>query len=677
MVDDGWLAAQLQKDGALAPEGLEAAQTRQIVQGGDLAHNLLEVGAVDESAVLRAISIAHRTRYVTAEKLAKARIPEAVLGLIPEPVATMHQLLPIQYDATSRTLSVVLADPKPEVIAAARGSAGAAEVRAYVALPESVEAGIRRFYRGDVTAFASLEARSARRTAEVQAQSARTDSREISTLPPTAPSSAAASPSVTAVPAPTLGPTAEFWRETTQPIPMPIEPSRTTTAELRVKPAPETWGVPIEAYLETLKVLVSVSEMGMASWRQGHAAEVARSARRVASRIGLSERELHELTLAAYLHDIGKPEEPHLTLLGIATVPDQRALAERVVSTPAKLLEGAQLPPAVLQTLGSIYERADGQGLPRRRRGRDIPLGARILALVDAYTELTLNPFGAAGGNVADRDAAIATLRRHVEVLFDGNLVEILHQVISGDDLRQRLLGERARVLIADPDAEATSVLELKLVAEGMEVRVARTSNEALRAMAQWTPDLVVSEVGLGAVDGFALLEESRRHKRTMQVPFFFVSERAAAADLDRGFALGAVDYLAKPYAVDVLLVKVRRLVQDRARAREAASGRRVVGSLAEMAAGDVVEVLAKGRKTGALRLRGGAGAGDLWLDAGKIVHAAWPPDTAGQEALWKLLRLRDGEFTFDAGAPAPTRSIDAPTEWLLLEGMRRLDEGS
>lgn len=700
MVDERWLQTQLEKDGVLGPEGLAAARERQRLEGGDLAHNLLEVGAVDESAVLRAISIAHRTRYVTAEKLARARIADTVLARIPVQLAETYLMVPIQFDEGARAIAVVMADPSPAAIEAAKHASSAQDVRAYVALPESVEAAIRRFYRGDAAAFLSLEERLGARHLDVDSHPAIIPSsastppsgssigtaatlnpipRLTGTMPPTVPASSTPTPTPSP---PANTPTAEFWQEVTQPI--DIREARTTTnnalAKRAAAAASDAWTVPIDAYLETLKTLVSVSEMASGSWRQGHTAEVAREARRLAQRIGLGENEQAELVVAAFLHDVGKPDEPHLTLLGISAVPEQRAIAERAWSTPSKLFEGAQLPVAVLDALASMYERVDGQGLPRRRRGRDIPLGARILAVVDAFVELTKNPFGAAGGNVADSAAAIATLRRHADTLFDGNLVEILSQVTSGDDLRQRLLGERGRVLIADADAEATSVLELKLVAEGFEVRVARSSHEALRAMAQWTPDLVVSEVALAPVDGFALLEEARKHKRTYAVPFFFVSERASAADLDRGFALGAADYLSKPYPVDMILVKIRRLVTDRARSREATQGRRVLGSLGEMGVSDILEVLSKGGKSGALRLRAGEGGsgpqGDLWLDGGKIVHAACPPDAAGQEALFRLLALREGEFTFEAGAPAPTRSIDAATEWLLLEGMRRLDEG-
>jgi response regulator RpfG family c-di-GMP phosphodiesterase len=723
-VDDAWLADRLSSDGLVTPERLKNALERQAAEGGELAAHLFSLGIVDETTLLRVISIAHRTSYVTIEKLAKARLPQEVLERVPADVAAAHQMVPLQFDGVSGTLSIVASDPTENAIAAARTASGATRVRAYVALPQAVDAAIRRFYLGEVGAFTLLEAQAAAAYETPTNPLAATRSRPSQPSLQALSLPAMATPTHASVPAPASGPTpAPPSRRATGTVggPMTFRPSGSfvapapgvdfdvdsdfnrpestrraspppavglfssevfevetrSTQEIRKSAASELPGVPMDAYQETLKVLVSLAEMGSASWRQGHAAEVARQARRVGLRIGLGERELTELTIAAYLHDIGKPDEPHLTLLGLSIAPDQRAIAEKVHAAPGRLFAGAQLPEASLAALGAIYERVDGNGLPRRRRGREIPLGARILALVDAYVDLTANPFGAAGGNVAQPEGALATLGRHKDTLFDANLVDILGQVISGDDLRHRLLGDRARVLLADSDAEATSMVELKLVAEGYEVRSARSSSEALRAMAQWMPDLVVCEVDLAPADGFGLLEEARRHPRTAEIPFFFLSERAAASDLDRGFALGAADYLTKPVALEVLLVKVRRLVAERARARDAAPGRRVVGSLAEMSVADVVEVLAKGKKTGALHLTPPPPGlrGDVWLDAGKIVHAAAPSAASSQEALYALLRIRAGEFAFEAGVPAPTRSIDAPTEWLLLEALRRIDE--
>jgi response regulator RpfG family c-di-GMP phosphodiesterase len=743
MMDESWLATQLAADGAASPERLAAARARQGQTGTDLATALWE-GGVDETALLRAISIAHRTSYVTIDKLSRARIARDVIERVPVDVAQTQRLLPLSFDAHSRTLSVVSADPSSDSVEVARRVSMAAQVRAYVALPGAVDAAIRRFYLDDASAFADLE-RPGRPSESVGSEGARpvtlvgpapaplvspagagrpgsfgaiggegpggtppkrsVDKTMVQGVAPALASrppgsvSSSPSPSPSSSPAPGALPDAparrglgddddDFGRSPTTSrfgvlaangAAPQGRPARDSGAHA---PAAPGQSVPIGAFLETLKVLVSVGEMGPVSWRQGHAAEVARQSRRLAERVGLGGGELAALTIAAYLHDVGKPDDPHLTLLGLAMVPDQRALAERVCSTPLRLFEGAELPDLTIQILAALYERADGTGLPRRRQGREIPLGARILALVDAYVDLTMNPFGAAGGNVAPREAALALLRRHKDSLFDGALVDIFQQLISGEDLRQQLLGDRPRVLLADADAEVTSLVELKLAADGCEVRVARSTTEALRCMAQWAPDLVVAEIVLEPGGGLALLEEARRHRRTADVPFFFLSERASAPDLERGFALGAADYLTKPVALELLLAKARRVVTDRARHRDAAPGRRVAGSLAEMPVSDLVEVLGKGKKTGVLHLVRPARAerpslaGDVFLDGGKIVHAALGANLSGHDALYRLLHLGEGEFAFEAGIAPPSRSIDAPTEWLLLEAMRRLDEG-
>jgi response regulator RpfG family c-di-GMP phosphodiesterase len=685
-VDEGWLVDRLEGEGLLPAGGLAAARARQRRDGGELAGHLYGVAGVDEIALLRAISTAHQTSYVTLDRLARARIASDVLARLPAAVAERLRLVPLAWDERARTLSLIGSNPQDSELDEARRVAQADEVRVFIALPQAIEAALRAFYRGDAQAFAAHLRRTATRPL---------GSGTRTTLPP-----GAARPRL----APSISPLADGSKVPLPPMDEPLleleQPQRTqrgpaplppaprptertrrlldeprATSELRAGQSSPAPPVAMEAYLETLKVLLSLAEMSAASWRQGHAADVTRHARRLGQRVGLAEPELSELSLAAYLHDVGKPDEPHLTLLGLAVAPDQRLLAERSWQAPIRLFESARLPPATVAALGALYERFDGAGLPRRRRGRDIPLPGRIIAVVDAYVDLTVNPFGAAGGHVADRDAALATLRRHKDSLFDGHLVEIFAQVVSGDDLRRRLLGERARVLLCDADAEATSMIELKLVADGCEVRVSRSSSEALRAMAQWTPDLVVSEVALAPADGFALLEEARRHERTHDIPFFFLSERAGESDLERAFTLGAVDYLSKPVAPDVLLYKVRRLVAERARTREGKTASKVAGSLAEMSLSDVIEVLAKGRKTGVLHLSTGPVVGDVVLDAGKIVHATCTPGIAGQDALFALLRLAGGEFVFKAGEASGARTIDASVEWLLLEGLRRLDE--
>ena len=98
-------------------------------------------------------------------------------------------------------------------------------------------------------------------------------------------------------------------------------------------------------------------------------------------------------------------------------------------------------------------------------------------------------------------------------------------------------------------------------------------------------------------------------------------------------------------------------------------------GSLREMGLPDMVQVLFHGRKSGSLRIRAPEGAGEIHFADGAVVNALWG-ELRGEEAFYAMIKLRDGEFGLDPTFKAQARVIDASAEALLLEGMRRMDEG-
>ena len=650
MLDDSGLTAILQREGTLGPEGLAAARDHQRDVGGNLRGALLEVGAVDESSLLRAMGLGHGTRYVTHQTLAAARLAPTLASIVPEELARQHGVCPIKLEADG-TLRLVARAPSRALTEHMEALPGVERSVFYVALDRTVDAAIARLYRDDDSGF---------REPEPVFQVVEDD-----------PTGRLTGPRVTDYDENTV------TGEITALVGLPaasVENLGLAADKSGAAPVASSagWQVPAESLVETVKVLVSVAEMQGGTWRKGHSAQVARHALGLGARIGLDDYDLAMLELAAYLHELGKPDDPHLTLLGISKVPDQRALADKVWSTPLELLENAKLPIEVVETLGSLYEQVDGHGLPQQRKERGIPTLARILSVVDAYVELTTNPFGAAGGKLKTQARAMDVLRPHGGTLFDANLVEILDQTTSGHDLRARLLGERPRLLVADPDPESSAVLELKFVAAGFEVRVARASTEVLPVIEGWQPDLLVCEVALEPDSGFTVVERLRARPAHADLPVYFVARRAPAADVERGFALGAADYLRKPVTPEVLITKARRTIATRAHPSHPV--RTVAGSLAEMSVADIVEVLGKGKKSGTLHLKGASGQGDIYLDDGLIVHAR-ADKTQGPEGFWALLRVTTGEFTFEAGTRPPARTIDKPTEWMLLEGMRRLDE--
>ncbi len=96
-------------------------------------------------------------------------------------------------------------------------------------------------------------------------------------------------------------------------------------------------------------------------------------------------------------------------------------------------------------------------------------------------------------------------------------------------------------------------------------------------------------------------------------------------------------------------------------------------GTLETIPLPDVLALLAATRKTGELCISGARGDGRLWLDAGKVVGADVPRAATPVDALFELLRLTAGSFTFGAGAPPAGPGAAFAVDALLAEAQERL----
>lgn len=98
-------------------------------------------------------------------------------------------------------------------------------------------------------------------------------------------------------------------------------------------------------------------------------------------------------------------------------------------------------------------------------------------------------------------------------------------------------------------------------------------------------------------------------------------------------------------------------------------------GELTDLSFAELIEFFCNHRKTGRLEIVCPRGCGDFYLCAGSIVHAQIGT-LLGVEAVHYALTLRDASFTFSGAIDAPERTIDQPWASVVLEGLRRLDEG-
>ncbi len=441
--------------------------------------------------------------------------------------------------------------------------------------------------------------------------------------------------------------------------------------------------VPVAAsapLVETLNVLVSLLENGRPDLR-GHSSMVARLTRKTCERIGLSPLQTAAFTAAAYLHDLGKMGAYHLTALNVAEYEGHRVAAGKGADLPVHLMESVGLLPETRSAISSMYERYDGQGIPNGQGGKDIPLGARILAVADTYADLTQNPRNPYRKILRPFEAC-EVLGQYRATIFDPNIVDIFRQSTTGEDMRAKLLSDRHEALIVDPDPEETTVLELRLIEHGFEVKIARTVAQAQKILAENEIDAVVSEIDLDAPDaGLTLRAEVLKEGKGRDITWVVLTGKTDRQTAQRAFDLGVDDIVLKPVSTDIFAAKLRQLIERRPTNSGGASPRGVSGSLTEMSLPDMVQILWHGRKTCALRITAGGSGGEIDFDAGAVVDAQWNQPGGshlrGEDAFYKMLTLAEGDFRVDPAYKPSTRSIQASPEALLLEGMRRLDEAS
>jgi diguanylate cyclase (GGDEF)-like protein/putative nucleotidyltransferase with HDIG domain len=162
-----------------------------------------------------------------------------------------------------------------------------------------------------------------------------------------------------------------------------------------------------------------------------HSARVAELAGRVAARLGLDQEQIELARLAGSLHDLGKlaiPEEI-LRKPGPLTGPE-RLVLERHPQIGFRMLDSLRIDP-VAKWILHHHERWDGTGYPERLPGPEIPLGARIIFVVDAFDAMTSDRVYR--GRLSQQEA-LEELQRHAGTQFDPTVVAAFAEELGLDE---------------------------------------------------------------------------------------------------------------------------------------------------------------------------------------------------------------------------------------------------
>lgn len=106
----------------------------------------------------------------------------------------------------------------------------------------------------------------------------------------------------------------------------------------------------------------------------------------------------------------------------------------------------------------------------------------------------------------------------------------------------------RRRVLIAEDDDSLRRLLEIRLAADGFDLRTARDGQMALDVMDAWTPDVVICDVMMPHLSGLSVVREMRGRDATRAVPIVLLTARCFDEDIQDVMNLGGVTYMAKPF---------------------------------------------------------------------------------------------------------------------------------
>ena len=119
------------------------------------------------------------------------------------------------------------------------------------------------------------------------------------------------------------------------------------------------------------------------------------------------------------------------------------------------------------------------------------------------------------------------------------------------------------RVLVIDDEAPIRLLCRVNLEAEGMEVVEAGDGRSGLEAAKAERPDVILLDVMMPCLDGWAVAQELLEDPRTSAIPIVFLTARAEFRDRARGLDIGGVDYVTKPFNPLELAPLVRNLLEQ------------------------------------------------------------------------------------------------------------------
>jgi DNA-binding response OmpR family regulator len=120
----------------------------------------------------------------------------------------------------------------------------------------------------------------------------------------------------------------------------------------------------------------------------------------------------------------------------------------------------------------------------------------------------------------------------------------------------------KSKILVIEDDQDLAEMLNAYLRVQGYEVITENWGEDGIRAAQTERPDLLILDIRLPDIDGFEVARQLRSDRKTSDIPIIFLTEKRERSDKLAGLALGADDYITKPFDVQEMRLRVRNVLK-------------------------------------------------------------------------------------------------------------------
>lgn len=229
--------------------------------------------------------------------------------------------------------------------------------------------------------------------------------------------------------------------------------------------------------------------------------------------------------------------------------------SERGVVSFAVCDQGQGIAEEDLETIFIPYHLLNKKKKNFQGMGLGLPMVNNIVESLNGEISVTNNEFGGTTVTV------LLPVGEKVELTQMGEPEPYMNVIEEREPIHDTIINEESPVVLVIEDNHDVNGYLVRKLAQKFNVRSALNGNEALTKIKVEAPDLIISDVMMDEMDGFEFAKIIKETPSLSHIPIIFLTAKATEVDKMKGLALGAIDYVVKPFGMDELLKKVESLL--------------------------------------------------------------------------------------------------------------------